>query len=169
MTVFERMADALQRIEHIVDSPVDGTPCLRVAHGAVRPLMEALKTDGGFEVNVMVTAVDRDPAEPRFEIVWEFLSVRHNDRMRVRMTSNDEYPTAPTIIDLWPGAAYFERECYDMFGVRFEGHANLRRLLMPQAFDHHPLRKEFPHQGIEPDKLYREWDRKRRTQKGQPS
>lgn len=169
MTVMERLANALSGIAHEVETPVDGTACLRVAHAEVRPLMQVLKSDGGFEMNVFVTAVDRDPAEPRFELVWEFLSITHNDRVRVRMLSNDEYPKVPTIIDLWPGAAFFERECYDMFGVRFEGHANLRRLLMPQAYEHHPLRKEFPHQGIEPDKLYREWDRKRRTQEGQPS
>ena len=169
MTVMERLATALAGIAHEVETPADGTPCLRVAHDGVRPLMQALKTGGGFETNTFVTAVDREPAEPRFEVVWEFLSVKHNDRVRVRMLSNDEYPKVPTITDLWPGAAFFERECYDMFGVRFEGHANLRRLLMPQAYEHHPLRKEFPHQGIEPDKLYREWDRKRRTQGGQPS
>lgn len=169
MTVLERLADALGRIQHEIVEPADGTACIRVAHDEVRPLMEAILSDGGFEVNTFVTAIDHDPREPRFELVWEFLSVKHNDRVRVRMQSNDEYPKVPTIIDLWPGAAYFERECYDMFGVRFEGHANLRRLLMPMAYEHHPLRKEFPHQGIEPDKLYREWDRKRRTQEGQPS
>jgi NADH-quinone oxidoreductase subunit C/D len=54
-----------------------------------------------------------------------------------------------------------ERECWDMFGIRFDGHENLRRLLMPEAYGHHPLRKEFPHQGIEPDRLYREWERER--------
>ena len=70
----------------------------------------------------------------------------------------------PTCTDLFPGAAFMERECYDMFGVRFEGHAHLRRLLMPEAYGHHPLRKDFPHQGIEPDRLYREWDRERRAE-----
>jgi len=169
VTAMERIADALGRIEHEVVAPADGTPCLRVARAEVRPLMEALKSDGGFEVNVFVTAIDHEPATPRFEVVWEFLSVKHSDRVRVRTSSNDEFPNVPTIIDLWPGAAFFERECYDMFGVQFEGHANLRRLLMPMAFDHHPLRKEFPHQGIEPDKLYRAWDKARRTQEGQPS
>jgi NADH:ubiquinone oxidoreductase subunit C len=54
-----------------------------------------------------------------------------------------------------------ERECWDMFGIQFDGHENLRRLLMPEAYGHHPLRKEFPHQGIEPDRLYREWNRER--------
>ena len=73
----------------------------------------------------------------------------------------------PTCIDLWPGAAFSERECWDMFGIRFEGHVpNLERLLMPEPYEHFPLRKDFPHQGIEPDRLYREWDRARRAQGG---
>ena len=72
-------------------------------------------------------------------------------------------PEAPTCTDLWPGAAYFERECFDLLGVRFTGHAHLKRLLMPEGYDHHPLRKDFPHQGIQPDRLYREWDRERRA------
>jgi len=71
-------------------------------------------------------------------------------------------PRVATCTDLWPGAGFSERECYDMFGVRFEGHPDLRRLLMPEGYGHHPLRKDFPHEGIEPDRLYREWDRERR-------
>jgi len=63
---------------------------------------------------------------------------------------------------LWPGASYMERECYDMFGIRFEDHPDLKRLLMPDGYGHHPLRKDFPHKGIQPDRLYREWDRERR-------
>jgi NADH-quinone oxidoreductase subunit C len=68
----------------------------------------------------------------------------------------------PSCCDLWRGASFSEREVWDMFGVRFEGHPDLRRLLMPEGYPHHPLRKDFPHQGIEPDKLYRDWDRERR-------
>jgi NADH:ubiquinone oxidoreductase subunit C len=72
----------------------------------------------------------------------------------------------PSCIDLWPGAAYMERECFDLFGIVFEGHPGLKRLMMPDEYGYHPLRKDFPHQGIEPDRLYREWDRQRR--KGTP-
>lgn len=105
--------------------------------------------------------MDHHPRTPRYEVLWQFLSMAHGDRIRVRCLLEGEDPTVPTCIDLWPGAAFMERECYDMFGIRFEGHEGLRRLLMPEGYGHFPLRKEFPHQGIEPDRLYREWERRR--------
>lgn len=164
MSVQDRVDGALGAVDHEWEERGDGTPCVRVKKDGVRPLMEALKNACGFETCTFVTAVDRDEHTPRFELVWEFLSIQHNDRLRVRCLSNEEFPTVPTIVDLWPGAAFFERECYDMFGVVYEGNPDLRRLLMPQAYEHHPLRKEFPHQGIEPDKLYRAWDKQRRQE-----
>jgi NADH-quinone oxidoreductase subunit C len=91
--------------------------------------------------------------------------LRHSPFARLRLScapAGDE-PSLPTCTTLWPGAAFSERECFDMFGVRFEGHPDLRRLLMPQGYGHHPLRKDFPHQGLEPDRLYRAWDRERRV------
>jgi NADH-quinone oxidoreductase subunit C/D len=84
--------------------------------------------------------------------------VERSERVRVRSYIDADSESAPSIMDLWPGAAYSERECFDMFGIAFEGHENLKRLLMPDDFPHHPLRKDFPHQGIEPDALYRAWE-----------
>jgi NADH-quinone oxidoreductase subunit C len=95
-------------------------------------------------------------------VVWQFRSYAHSDRVRLtcRVAGSDAW--VPSCCDLWPGANFSEREAWDMFGVRFEGHPDLRRLLMPDGYEHHPLRKDFPHQGIEPDRLYRQWDRERR-------
>jgi NADH-quinone oxidoreductase subunit C len=108
---------------------------------------------------------DHFPAEPRFELFWQFLSVQHNDRVRICARVSSEHPHVASIGDLYPGAQYSERECYDMFGVVFDGHQShaggLKRLLMPEGYDHFPLRKDFPHQGIEPDKLYNAWFQKR--------
>jgi NADH-quinone oxidoreductase subunit C len=125
-------------------------------------VLERLRQRAGFEANTLVTGVDLYPSEPRFEVVYQFLSFAHNDRVRVRVLVTEEDAHVPTCTDLWPGASFSERECWDMFGIRFDGHPDLRRLLMPEAYGHHPLRKDFPHQGIEPDRLYREWDRERR-------
>ncbi len=158
---------ALERVEALgvegleVLNERDGLPTVRVPLTSLRGLLEGLAGACGFECPTLVTGMDHHPRSPRFEGIWQFLSMAHKDRIRVRCMLDDSEPTAPTCTDLWPGAAYMERECYDMFGIRFEDHENLRRLLMPEGYGHFPLRKEFPHQGIEPDRLYREWERKR--------
>ena len=157
----ERARAALVEIEHRWLAPRDGMPALELALPDLKAALRALKARAGFETATFVTAVDRLGKTPRFELVHQLLSLAHDDRVRIH-TGVGEDESAPTCTDLWPGAAYMERECFDMFGLRFEGHAGLKRLLMPEEYGHHPLRKDFPHQGIEPDRLYREWDRERR-------
>jgi NADH-quinone oxidoreductase subunit C len=139
----------------------DGMPTLTIALERLHEALEVLKRDCGFETVTLVTAIDHSPSEPRFELIHQLLSIQNKDRLRLRCALRGDHPSAPSCTDLWPGATYMERECWDMFGIRFDGHENLRRLLMPEAYGHHPLRKEFPHQGIEPDRLYREWERER--------
>jgi NADH-quinone oxidoreductase subunit C len=161
-TTAERVESALAGLEFRSGASREGTQVLEVQASAAWETIRRLKESAGFDTNTFVTAVDRYPAEPRFEVVWQFLSSAHADRVRVRARLGGADPRVRTIIDLFPGAAFSERECFDMFGIRFDGHAGLKRLLMPQAYEHFPLRKDFPHQGIEPDRLYREWDRARR-------
>jgi NADH:ubiquinone oxidoreductase subunit C len=151
--------------------PRDGMPCVDVDRAVLHDVLERLRDGAGFETLTLVTGVDRlDPAaarptEPRFELVHQLCSIRHGDRVRVRTRLASDDARAPTCTDLWPGAGFMERECWDMFGIEFEGHPKLERLLMPEGYAHHPLRKDFPHQGIEPDRLYREWDRQRREER----
>ena len=148
----------------------DGMPCLETTPDVLHPVLTALRLAAGFESITLVTGVDRLQPEtgrvrgPRFEVIHQLHSLEHGDRVRVRTHLDDEQPCAPSCTDLWPGVSFMERECYDMFGIVFTGHPDLRRLLMPEEYGHHPLRKEFPHQGIEPDRLYREWDARRREQ-----
>jgi NADH-quinone oxidoreductase subunit C len=153
---------ALEGLEASISTARDGMVTVSVAPARVHDAVRRLKERAGFETNTLVTAVDHFPAEPRYELAWQFLSVSHNDRVRLHARVGGADPRIASIIDLFPGAAYSERECFDMFGIVFEGHAGLKRLLMPEEYDHFPLRKDFPHHGIEPDRLYREWDRKRR-------
>jgi len=155
-----RAQEALTGIEHRWLTPRDGLPALTLALPALKDALRALRA-AGFEAATFVTAVDHLPRVPRFELVHQLFSLAHNDRVRVH-TPVAEGESVPTCTDLWLGAAYMERECYDMFGLVFAGHAGLKRLLMPEGYGHHPLRKDFPHQGIEPDRLFREWDRERR-------
>ena len=157
----ERIRRALPAHAQALAAGRDGTPVLELERGQVHAALAALR-DAGFETGTFVTAIDRFPAEPRFEVYWQLLSIAHVERVRVKTALAEADAWVPTCTDLWPGASFHERECWDMFGIRFEGHPDLRRLLMPEAYDHFPLRKDFPHRGIEPDRLYREWDRERR-------
>lgn len=160
----ERVAAALEGIPHETADSGDGTACVELARELVHAALKALRDRAGFESNSFVTAVDHYPAAPRFQVVYQLISFEHNDRIRVQTRIDEQDAWVPSCTDLWPGAGFSERECWDMFGVRFEGNPDLRRLLMPEEYEHHPLRKEFPHHGIEPDRLYREWDRQRREE-----
>jgi len=162
MSTLERIQAGLAPGAFKVLASREGTTTIEVALADAKETIRRLRDVCGFETNTFVTAVDRHPAEPRFELAWQFLSYKHNDYVRVHARVGGDHPVAPTITDLFPGTAYSERECFDMFGIVFEGHVGLKRLLMPEDYDHFPLRKDFPHQGIEPDRLYREWDRRRR-------
>ena len=81
---------------------------------------------------------------PRFEVLWHLYSVRHRHRVRLRVYPGDAAPEAPSLTPLWPGFNWFEREAWDLYGVRFTGHPNLCRLLMYEEFVGHPLRKDYP-------------------------
>ena len=115
-------------------------------------LMSALKQDG-FEMCVDVCGTDylthvgrMLPAgvEPeRFEVVVNLLSLADHRRIRVRVQVPDSDPALPTLFDLWPGSEALERETYDMFGIRFDGHPDLTRILMPEDWEGHPLRKDY--------------------------
>jgi NADH-quinone oxidoreductase subunit C len=98
----------------------------------------------GFEVCVDVTVVDRLRSRPdRFEIVANLLSMEHRARLRLITTASRDNPSVPSLVPLWRGANYAEREAFDMFGVVFEGHPDLTRILLPDEWEGHPLRKDF--------------------------
>ena len=85
---------------------------------------------------------------PRFAAVYHLLSLPHNRRLRVRaFASDDDFPVMPSVIDLWPCANWFEREAFDLYGIVFEGHPDLRRILTDYGFVGHPFRKDFPISG----------------------
>ncbi len=159
-----RITAALERVEHEWFVPRDTMPELRIEPRNLHAALAALRDEAQFETVTFITCIDHHPEEPRYEVIWQLNSVTHADRVRITARVSSENASVPTCIDLWPGAAFSERECYDMFGVRFDGHEGLKRLLMPDGYGHHPLRKDFPHQGIQPDRLYREWDRERRRE-----
>ncbi len=94
-----------------------------------------------------VTCVDRYPSEPRFEVVYQLLSIPKKERVRLKVLLDGGDPVVESVTSVWPAANYFEREVFDLFGVRFSGHPYLRRLLMPEDWQGYPLRKDYPVEG----------------------
>jgi NADH-quinone oxidoreductase subunit C len=96
-----------------------------------------------FAAIIEITAVDYLPRTPRFEVVYHLLSVANRARLRLKVRV-DEGDAVPTVQGVWPGAGWPEREVWDMFGIVFAGHPDLRRLLMPEDWEGHPARKDYP-------------------------
>jgi NADH-quinone oxidoreductase subunit C len=120
-----------------------GQQVARVANEQWGPFAEAAK-EAGFEVCADVTAVDWLRARPqRFEVVASLLSMAERVRLRVITTADRENPAVASLTPIWPGAGFAEREVYDMFGIVFEGHPDLTRILMPDDWEGYPLRKDF--------------------------
>jgi len=115
---------------------------------------EFVKTepDLAFDLIIDALGVDMYRPEGRFEVVYIIYSLNHKRYVRLKVRVDEENPVVPTVTGVWPGANWHERETFDMFGIRFSGHPDLRRMYMPEEFEHHPLRKDFPLMGI-PDSL----------------
>jgi NADH-quinone oxidoreductase subunit C len=98
----------------------------------------------GFNFLASLHGVDYYPEEPRLGVLYELLDMSAVDRISVKARVPLDDPKIPSVTELWPGADFQERECYDMFGVVFEGHPDLRRILMPEDYEGHPQRRDFP-------------------------
>ncbi|TAE46574.1 MAG: NADH-quinone oxidoreductase subunit C [Bacteroidetes bacterium] len=112
------------------------------------PVMNLLKDSFGFNYLVDITATDNYTDEERFEVSYNLVSIAHSQRLRVSLRVGEEHPVVETVVPLWPSAEWQEREAFDMVGIRFQNHPDLRRIYMPEDFAWHPLRKEFPLLGI---------------------
>jgi NADH-quinone oxidoreductase subunit C len=108
--------------------------------------MEFLKSDPRTNFNVLIdiTAVDYPARVPRFDVVYHLMSVERKDRLRVKVRVEANEPTVDSLVPLWGSANWLEREVWDMFGIRFTGHPNLKRILLYEEFQGHPLRKDYP-------------------------
>ncbi len=99
-----------------------------------------------------ITAVDWDERVPRYDVVYHLLSIPNRSELRLKVrvgARREEHPSVPTVTGVWPGANWYEREVYDMFGITFAGHPDLRRILMPNDWTTHPLRKDYPLTGFD--------------------
>jgi len=120
-----------------------------VKRAAIREACAILRDDPALQFNFLsdITAVDWYPSEPRFDVVYHLLSISRHKRMRLKVRLAGDEPNLESITSVWPSANFFEREVYDLFGVRFAGHPNLRRIMMPEDWEGHPLRKDYPVEG----------------------
>ena len=118
---------------------------LVVTPDRILPSLQALRDEFKFDFLIDVTAVDYWPAEePRFHVIYHVLSMANNQVVRLRAPLNGNAPSIPSAEKIWPNANWYEREVWDMFGIRFEGHSDHRRIIMPYDWEGHPLRKDYP-------------------------
>ncbi len=126
-----------------------GELTLTIRRAQLRRVAELLRDEPEFSFKFLadLTALDHYPAEPRFETVVHLLSLDHARRLRLKVRLPGDDPKVDSLVPIWPAAHAFEREVFDLFGIQFEGHPFLRRILLPEDWEGHPLRKDYPVQG----------------------
>jgi NADH-quinone oxidoreductase subunit C len=131
--------------EAIVTGNFDrGELTLEVVPSKIVSVCGFLKYDQNFVRLSTITGVDRYPAEPRFEVVYHLHSASRNERLRLKCRVSSSGPEIESVTSVWRAANWYERETFDLFGVRFLNHPDLRRIMLPDDWEGHPLRKDFP-------------------------
>lgn len=124
---------------------------LRIQVSALREICLHARDKLGFNYLIDVSSVDHFGDEPRYEVVYELYSMKDCVHLRLKIVVSEDDCTVPTVSDIWPTADWHEREVYDMMGIHFANHPDLRRILMWDGYPYHPLRKDFPLQGKKSD------------------
>ncbi len=132
-----------------------GMPVLELQAPQLLPVVQRLRTEFGCTLFLDVTAVDHPTRQPRFDVVYHLMSVPHRSRVRLKLQVTEETPVVPTLTGLFGSARFLEREVHDMYGIRFDGNADLRPILLYEGFVGHPLRKDYPMEQEQPIVPYR--------------
>jgi NADH-quinone oxidoreductase subunit C len=133
--------------EALIDAKFDRNELtLTIAAEEIRAAAATVQT-AGYNFMDDLTAVDWFPSSPRFQVSYHLLSHTYKEYIRLRVLLDEANPSVASITPVWPSANYYEREVFDLFGIRFEGHPNLRRIMMPDEWVGHPLRKDYPVEG----------------------
>jgi NADH-quinone oxidoreductase subunit C len=119
---------------------------LTIAPEEIRAAASTMEA-AGYNFFEDMTAVDWFPSAPRFQLSYHILSHSYKERIRLRVMLEETNPSVASIVPVWPAANFYEREVFDLFGIRFEEHPNLRRIMMPEDWVGHPLRKDYPVEG----------------------
>jgi len=150
--ILDRLAQQFVAGEIIETGSQHGNEWARVAPAHWQAVARFLRDDPATALSMFIdlTCVDRLGRTPRFDVVLHLYSVDKKHRVRLLAGVPEEDPSIDSLVALWPGANWFEREAFDLYGVRFAGHPDLRRILMYPEFVGHPLRKDFPKEGRQP-------------------
>jgi NADH-quinone oxidoreductase subunit C len=131
-----------------------GEVTITVPREAIVDVCWVLKSKHGFDMLADLCGCDRGVEEnPRFEVNYHLFSTRHHNRLRLKVLLSDDEPNVDTVTTVWKTANWHERETYDLLGIKFDNHPDLRRILLPSDFDGHALRKDYPLRGYEPYSL----------------
>jgi NADH-quinone oxidoreductase subunit C len=136
-----------QAVAEVIDFKGETTVVVPKEH--VRRVAEYLATEPSIAFSFLsdISAVDRFPLEPRFEVNYHLLSLERRDRLRLKVRLPGADPVIQSVTSVWPTANWHERESFDLMGIRFEGHPDLTRIVMPDEWEGHPLRKDYPVEG----------------------
>jgi NADH-quinone oxidoreductase subunit C len=150
MTSQATIADKLrERFPELTHQPGIDMPVVIVPADAIVATMTAFRDEFAFDACTDITATDWLPRDPRYDVNYHVLSISTGERIRVKVQLADvETPRVPSVVSVWPSANWPEREVYDFFGIEFSGHPDLRRILMPDEWVGHPLRKDYPVGGV---------------------
>ena len=137
-----------QAVEEVIE--FRGETTVVVPRNLLQGAAERCRADSKLQSNLLTdaTCVDRYPVEPRFELNYHLVSIPRRDRVRLQVRLTGQDPVVDSLVPVWPGANWLEREIFDLFGVRFTGHPDLRRILLPEDWEGYPLRKDFPVEGF---------------------
>lgn len=145
----QKLSSKLEEVRMPGDYPTD-VPIVYIQKDSIVDVLRFMRDDDEFRYDFLsdITATDEYPSAPRFEVVYNLLSMSSGSRIRVKARLN-EGEEIPTLVDLWAAANWAEREVWDMFGIKFTGHPDLRRILMDMRWEGHPLRKDYPLRGYQ--------------------
>jgi NADH-quinone oxidoreductase subunit C len=135
-------------IEEVIE--FRGETTLVVPRKVLRQVAEQCRSHEALQFNLLTdaTCVDRHPMEPRFELQYHLVSIPKKNRLRLRVKLSSDDPVVDSLVPVWLGAGWLEREIYDLMGIQFTGHPDLRRILLPDDWEGHPLRRDFPVEGF---------------------
>jgi NADH-quinone oxidoreductase subunit C len=134
-------------IEEVIE--FRGETTIVLARKVLRLAAARCREDNALQFNLLsdATCVDRFPMEPRFELNYHLVSIPERNKVRLRVRLSGDDPVVDSLVPVWPGANWLEREIFDLFGIHFTDHPDLRRILLPEDWEGHPLRRDYPVEG----------------------